>query len=410
MVKEVDHLSNSDGTVSETPKWLPVTYGDVVREFTRAHADTENPFPEELEPRPVGSILVEKQSVGVEALGTATSLTLLKGERATVRLAHIDGMTLKCDLPEPNGIVEIEGDTVLHAVNTGTVDTTLRATIPADPKDPTSRAQVFTATFKVQVIDAGTRSIDKWFRAGSPLQEVALAAGQSYFIAPPSGKLSDFTFSSIPTLSISPSGLLQGLAGSYLISATQDKDVYYASVRFVDTHEPLALPPSVFRGANGPLQLKARLRYRPIAQELVLLSQDQREATSRPNVVRGIAEFGLRILGWSVLHHQTSHSPDLSRGDLVPGLIALGPEALNAFLPDRSQVHRNALLTQGMREFESIPRGGQLHKVVFFPKAILNGYLRDNKVRIASVDAGSFRISVGVVTGTATLSQQKPPP
>lgn len=392
--------------------WEPVTFGDVTREFSRAHSNKENPYPVELSSHPMGSVLINREATTSSQPLTAIkgrSLTLTKGDQMSMRMAQLPDMKISC-VSADTEIVAVADGSILRALSVG--ETTVTATITYKDGDDEKCAA---AVFSVRVLDNRAAFLTCWQTEG-PLEPQLLSTGISYILsAPRSGKLGEYDFrTSRPVDFDRTTGALRAVApGDILVTAISktDQTTHYQSLRFVEPTAGLVLPPSVFEGPDGPIQIKAALRYKPVSQELVLLSQDRREATSPNGTTRSLIDFGFRILGWTFSQQAIGNmKPSLFQDDIWPGILALGPEIASRFLPDNASAHRNAILTQGMKEVEAIPFGGQIRKVVFFPKSILAGYLGDTKVRIAGIDSTSFRIAVGAVTSLDQLDQRNIPP
>jgi hypothetical protein len=50
-----------------------------------------------------------------------------------------------------------------------------------------------------------------------------------------------------------------------------------------------------------------------------------------------------------------------------------------------------------MRQIEEIPYGGEITKVLLFPRKPFRGIMRGNLVRIAEIDTSYFNISVAII-------------
>ncbi len=87
-------------------------------------------------------------------------------------------------------------------------------------------------------------------------------------------------------------------------------------------------------------------------------------------------------------------------GFFIPGLTQLWP--------DTSEVSRNNLLSLLMKPYEEIPYGGDIERVLLFPRGQLSGVLPDHVLKISGIDTSYFNISVGVVT--KVQSTQGTPP
>jgi hypothetical protein len=393
-------------------RWEPVTFGDVTREFTMAHANKENPYPVELSSHPLGSVLINRAgtSTSESVIGALSrTITLAKGDRVAIRMAQLPDVRLTC-VSESSEIVEVFQDTILKAKGIG--ETSVTATIRYKDGGVEKCAS---AVFSVQVLDDKGSFLNAWQTDGQ-LNPLLLSTAITYVLTPPgSEKLSelDLRTSRAVDLDRTTGALRSVTAGDVLVSAISKASgaVSHMSLRFIEPTTGLVLPPSIFEGADGPIQIKASLRYKPVSQELVLLSQDRREATSPQGTTRSLVDFGFKILGWTFAQQAIGNmKPSLFQDDIWPGVLALGPQMAERFLPDNSSAHRNAILTQGMKEVEAIPFGGNITKVVFFPRSVLSGYLRDHKVRIGAIDSTSFRIAVGAVTSLDQLDQRNVPP
>lgn len=392
-------------------RWEPVTFGDVTREFTLAHSNKENPYPVELSSHPLGSVVISRSGTSSrESVDGVLSrnITMTRGESVSIRLAKLPDMRVSCESGD-SATIEADG-TILKAVGLG--QTSVKVTIKyVDGKDE----KCATAVFTIRVMDDKGSFLNNWSTSGE-LSPILISTSNTYVLQPPAGqRLADIEFRSSRAVDLDrATGTLKSVTpGDVLVSAISKANgsVSYMSLRFIEPTTALVLPPSVFEGPDGPIQIKAALRYKPVSQELVLLSQDRREATSPQGTTRSLVDFGFKILGWTFAQQAIGNmKPSLFQDDIWPGVLALGPQMAERFLPDNSSAHRNAILTQGMKEVEAIPFGGNITKVVFFPKSVLSGYLRDHKVRIAAIDSTSFRIAVGAVTSLDQLDQRNVPP
>lgn len=394
--------------------WVAVTFEDVTRAFSRAHANEENPVPVGVISQPVGSIVIEKRPGQLEA-SPNSYIHLRLNESAKLRVAHLENATVEATSENP-GIVRVEGKDTVVANSVGEASISVTVTIQVKDEEKSRAAsgkneeKIVTrpakATIKalVRVLPtSGTMlKLEPPSKIGlvEQVKRVSVATRADYVLGL-DYPASDYTFTMDRSISFNPeTGVVRALAPvETLITAIKKLDpdkgqVRYLGVNFVAADQAQLLPPSVFEDASGLRHVKAMLRYRPVAQELILLSQDQREATSKEGIFRNALGFAVQIFGWAY-----ARKPEWAgNNDLVPGIIALGPEFVSRFVPDRSQINRNAILTQGMRATETIPFGGQLQRVVFFPKQSLNGYLPQQVVRIGSIDSSRFRISVGAIT------------
>jgi hypothetical protein len=383
--------------------WTAVTFEEVTRAFTRAYTNEENPMPVGVVSQPVGSIVIDKQKDRVDARQNSF-IHLRLNESAKLGVAHLDGASISAT-SENSAIVGVEGGDTIVANAVG--ETAIKVTITIQVKDEgktTTRPACATIKALVRVLPtSGTMlKMERPSTIGTveQIKRVSVSTRADYVLSM-DYPVSDYTVTMDRSVSFNPeTGVVRALSPiDTLITAVKKSDpdkghVLYLGVNFVAADQAQLLPPSVFEDESGLRHVKAMLRYRPVAQELILLSQDQREVRSNEGFFRNVLGFAVQIFGWAY-----ARKPDWAgNNDLVPGILALGPEFVSRFYPDRTQVNRNAILTQGMRATETIPFGGQLQRVVFFPKKELRGYIPNEVVKIGAIDSSRFRISVGAIT------------
>lgn len=370
-----------------------VTIDDVLRDFTLANANGENGIPQRFQSQTIPLTGNHQASVR-----KASDLVLVVGEHLRFKIDSLptDAKTkwsMATQTDESRATITEDGQ--LTGRSPGPVNVCVEIT---DKKPPVK------LTLTVLVLPADGELI----QLGATGPTINIATESVYRVVPPSDtKLDDYEFV-VPSGSTTfdkLSGLVRVLNPGRVVITGTPKDgakkglpvvsaILIAHSRDVNGD----LPPSVFEGASGLKQVRARLRYRPISQEIMLLSQDQRAFHSSENLLGRLLGGASQALGFFI-----------GRGDIdsrgtVGAFLSLAPGLGTLFFPDQSPANRNAILTQSMKALEEVPFGGELRRVVFFPKGEISGILKDRKVRITAVDTSRYRIAVGIVQKLGTVS------
>ena len=261
----------------------------------------------------------------------------------------------------------------------------------------------------------GTATIDKQSRTKEILiylKQSRVSAGQltatatTYKLA-----LGDYlTLPIVPdtdTVTVSDPGLIEifkdgtvapRAAGTALITVKRkygsDKITEYHVVVVVESPSA-ALPSGVFLDDGELKYTRATLRYRPYSNDIVMGVQDffidhGSRATSF-RIAYGLADLlaGLSVVYPSRFGDKGQTAVNAANGILLP--------VLERVFPDRSSVYRANLAGMTMRPLEEIPFGGEVTKILMFPKQNIGGMIPGMLVRISAIDCRDFDVQVGVV-------------
>lgn len=388
---DFDPEDKSPAGKKKKKKWVDVTLDDVVGDFTPAHENESNAIPFEFKEQGVGRI-------GDDAIMT----------RSGAGLAVLEGSSLRFRINRDRKVIILNGDDATKE------DQVVRWCVARGDDFYLGEAEMNEAGTLIGR-KAGLVKVEAKNQKGTTLawipvrilpstglkvtkaQSTNLAVGIPYFLdlGDPTGY--SFALSTQGVIFDKETLLVRGIrAGLVTITATKDTTKYTYILNFMDVGSQVELPPSVFDTPDGLKRVKTRFRYAPVKQEMLLLSHDQREFSAPAKIAERVLDTFGQVLGFLV----GRGSIDLTskRGVWPSGVLTLGKPILGLFYPDRSNSHRDALITQGMKEIEEVPANGRLTKYIFFPRTDITNMLPNKKVRIASVDTNVFRISVGIVS------------
>ena len=182
-----------------------------------------------------------------------------------------------------------------------------------------------------------------------------------------------------------------------------DKSMEYHVVVVVAPPAP-ALPYGVFLDEGELKYTRATLRYRPYSNDIVMGVQDffiengSRSTSFR--IAYGLADLlaGLSVVYPSQFGDKGQTAVNAANGILLP--------VLERVFPDRSSVFRANLAGMMMRPLEEIPFGGEVTKILMFPKQNIAGMIPGMLVRISAIDCQDFEVQVGVVEKRRNTGQQ----
>lgn len=134
--------------------------------------------------------------------------------------------------------------------------------------------------------------------------------------------------------------------------------------------------------------------YRPYASQMVATTTERRNSTTGREKI------------FKILNVFASSGSFLSAVDILKGSKTdtffnhFGNSfvpSLRKVFPDTSEIHRQNISAFSMRDYEEIPFGSQITKVVFIPKAAITGVLEERQVRISEIDTNDLFLKVAIL-------------
>ncbi len=380
----IDLEAKEDGTRTgmKGGKWMPVRPEELETEYFRARENDLNRVPSNSRSRTLGLPSTTSISAGPGAVlalrpGEFIQLTLKDDagrQIQDVTWAQPDSSKDKFTLSE-NGVVyalsvtsnpDLVLVTATYKLEGGTPKTaqvavhiTMNGSTPVTPDE---------AGAVVLALDEGSFGILKY------------TAGDSY-------KCNDTSVATVAS-----DGTISSFkAGTALITVVRGTKELHVIVRVFK--RDYSYPPGVYLDGGVVKRVRTRLRYRPYSYDLVLSAQDAMGAeTSRALALRSLdfaIGIGNGIMGVAKLNNWQSKEISLTSSILVP--------LLDKLWPDHTATQRGNVQNYFMKPLEEIPYGGEITKLLVFPRQEIPGVLARKLVRISAVDTQVFNVRVGVV-------------
>ena len=144
--------------------------------------------------------------------------------------------------------------------------------------------------------------------------------------------------------------------------------------------------------------------YRPLTFEMAVNTVDPRDSRRfRSRVFAGLNLAGTLASTGSAMNILKGNSVNLIL-DRYSNLLVPGLEKI---FPSLKEVHRQNVVSMGMKPIEEIAFGTDLTRIIFIPKKAIYGVLKDHRVRISQICPFYFKVEVAVIRrGDKTEIQQ----